>query len=272
MARKRMIDPGIWTDDGFLRLSIPARMLWIGLISHADDDGRGSADCQTLKAKVFPVDDMPNVTVAGLRDELQTNMRVTFYELEGREFYQLDRWKSHQFVKDKKNSTVPEAPSDRDRTGTGPEADRSRSDVGPEADRDRSPMNEGKKEKKERKETGPTPDRKPRAPGVLLSDEEYADLVAKHGKGLVTEACEYLSAYKESSGKRYKSDAGALRQFGIQAALERREKARKSGAAPPSKLKGWKCPRCGEQNTHTGAMCLKCGADRAEKAKEDDEW
>ena len=98
-----------------------------------------------------------------------------------------------------------------------------------------------KKEKKEKKERGarthsatPQEPKTERAPGVTLTDSEMASLEAQHGKELTAEALEYLSAYKQTHGKTYKSDAGALRQFGIQAALERREKKRgKAGPSPP---------------------------------------
>jgi hypothetical protein len=40
MARKRMIDPSIWTDDGMAELTVRQQLLYIGLISSADDDGR----------------------------------------------------------------------------------------------------------------------------------------------------------------------------------------------------------------------------------------
>lgn len=45
MPRKRMIDPGIWTDDDLGRLGFAERLLFIGLFSLADDEGliRGSA-------------------------------------------------------------------------------------------------------------------------------------------------------------------------------------------------------------------------------------
>lgn len=45
MARKRMIDPSIWVDDGMAELTPRQQLLYIGLFSNADDEGRlkGSA-------------------------------------------------------------------------------------------------------------------------------------------------------------------------------------------------------------------------------------
>lgn len=57
MARKRMIDPGIWTSEDFANLSMLARLVWVGLISNADDEGRGKANTAYLKSQLFPYDD-----------------------------------------------------------------------------------------------------------------------------------------------------------------------------------------------------------------------
>jgi hypothetical protein len=45
VARKRMIDPSIWTDEGMAALTPRQQLLYIGLVSNADDAGRlrGSA-------------------------------------------------------------------------------------------------------------------------------------------------------------------------------------------------------------------------------------
>lgn len=40
MPRKRMIDPLIWSDEGFSELAPRQQVLYIGLISNADDEGR----------------------------------------------------------------------------------------------------------------------------------------------------------------------------------------------------------------------------------------
>ena len=110
MARKRMIDPGIWIDEGFLNLSIAARLLFIGMISGADDEGRGLATDRCLKARVFPSDDVTLEQVREFRGELASNVNVQFYEVDGREYYQLTKWTDHQKVEHSKGSTIPKPP------------------------------------------------------------------------------------------------------------------------------------------------------------------
>jgi hypothetical protein len=235
-----MLSPDIWTDEGFLSLTLPARLLFIGLISHADDEGRGCGDWRTIKAKVFPSDDFTTGIVGDLCDEVAKHVKVVFYEVEGTRFYQLARWQNHQSIKDKRTSTIPPLP------GTLPEPPRNTPDTPPL-------RKEGRKEYKEKKEY---------APGVSLTLKEHEDLTEKHGGSLLSEAIEYLSAYKETHAKHYASDAGALRQFGIKAALERRDKARKGGMPPRPgvvEFKGRQCAKCGKVQTTSAGMCLDCG-------------
>ena len=107
MARKRMVDPSIWTDDGFLQLSLPARLLFIGMITTADDEGRGQGTAASLKAAVFPSDDISINDVENLKAEIACRMRVIFYESDGRKYYQLCRWHNHQYVQNAKPSKIP---------------------------------------------------------------------------------------------------------------------------------------------------------------------
>ena len=100
-----MIKPDIWIDEGFLNLSIQARLLFIGMISGADDEGRGLATDRCLKAKVFPSDDVTLEQVRGFRGELADNVNVQFYEVDGREYYQMAKWKDHQKVEYAKKFT-----------------------------------------------------------------------------------------------------------------------------------------------------------------------
>lgn len=67
MARIRSIHPGLFTDEAFMSASAHARLLIIGIWTEAWDDGVFEWKPLTLKAKLFPVD---NVDLAALLDEL----------------------------------------------------------------------------------------------------------------------------------------------------------------------------------------------------------
>lgn len=58
MARKRMIEPDIWSDEGFIELSERGRLMFAGLITQADDEGRGTGSARSIKAKIFPADEI----------------------------------------------------------------------------------------------------------------------------------------------------------------------------------------------------------------------
>jgi hypothetical protein len=67
MARIRSIHPGLFTDEAFMSASAHARLLIIGIWTEAWDDGVFEWKPLTLKAKLFPVD---NVDMGALLDEL----------------------------------------------------------------------------------------------------------------------------------------------------------------------------------------------------------
>lgn len=67
MSRIRSIHPGLWTDEAFMGLSPFARLFYIGLWNEAYDDGVFEWKPLTLKARIFPAD---NVDVPALLAEL----------------------------------------------------------------------------------------------------------------------------------------------------------------------------------------------------------
>ena len=56
MARRRMLDPNIWESEDYARLSVLAKLVFVGMISNSDDEGRGRANAMYLKSKIFPYD------------------------------------------------------------------------------------------------------------------------------------------------------------------------------------------------------------------------
>lgn len=114
MARKRMIDPGIWRDRAFGRMSSIARLLWIGLISNADDDGRVSLDPSDLKADIFRYDDLSHKEIAEALDEIErAGLGLMRYVAKGQAYGWLRNWASHQSIQKPYPSRLP-APPDPD--------------------------------------------------------------------------------------------------------------------------------------------------------------
>lgn len=93
MSRIRSIHPGQWTDEDFVSLSYPARLLAIGLRNEADDNGVFEWKPIGIKMRLFPAD---NVDVAKLLDELQNGNAVKRFEVEGRAYGAIRNFRVYQ--------------------------------------------------------------------------------------------------------------------------------------------------------------------------------
>lgn len=96
MARKRMIDPHIWEDPSFNKLSFAARLLFIGMISNADDRGYLRGDKGSLKRLVFGFDEIKNEDMDKYIQELKTMKTLHFFEKEDEEYVHLVKWDEYQ--------------------------------------------------------------------------------------------------------------------------------------------------------------------------------
>lgn len=79
MARIRSIHPGLWTDETFVELSMAARILYLGILTEADDHGVFEWKPTALKMRIFPAD---TVDVTQLLDELERCAKVCRKELD----------------------------------------------------------------------------------------------------------------------------------------------------------------------------------------------
>lgn len=73
MAKIRGIKPEYWTDDAVVELSIPARLLFIGLWNFACDNGHIEDKPRQIKMRIMPADD---VDMVALLDELEHHGRI----------------------------------------------------------------------------------------------------------------------------------------------------------------------------------------------------
>jgi hypothetical protein len=111
MARKRSIDPDLWTDDRVQSLPSPlAILLYIGTLSQADDDGRLEWSARQITARIFPLrEDVKQrdveVAMTAIADGL-----VHVYTIGGRTFAHHPSWKKHQYVNRPSKSKIPDPP------------------------------------------------------------------------------------------------------------------------------------------------------------------
>ena len=108
MARRRMIDPAFWDDPGIGSLTVHARLLFISLISSADDEGRLEADGPSLRRTAFGFDDFTVTQVESWLGEIVSKLRsVRLYSRDGRRYVQLVNWRVFQAIDRPKASRLP---------------------------------------------------------------------------------------------------------------------------------------------------------------------
>lgn len=107
MARIRSIKPSIWTDERFIGLSRDARLLCIGMISHADDEGRLLATAARLSGDIFPADEIRPGAILGWRGEIEQCGLIEIYTVRGVEYARFPRWGKHQRISKPQPSVLP---------------------------------------------------------------------------------------------------------------------------------------------------------------------
>lgn len=111
MARQRMIHPELWGSSSVGRLSVHARLLWIGIFSNADDDGRMQAEPGYLRSLVFPFDRVSEKKVADCLEEIEAEEMIRRYAV-GRSHYlvvtKFRHWQKPKYPTVSKLPTPPE--------------------------------------------------------------------------------------------------------------------------------------------------------------------
>ena len=109
MARIRSIKPEFWTAEQIMELSPMARLLFIGMWNFCDDKGVHPVAYKTLKAEVFPADDLLVSDVERLVEELISGGLLAVFEANGRNWWYVTGW-HHQVINRPSKSRFPEPP------------------------------------------------------------------------------------------------------------------------------------------------------------------
>ena len=107
MARIRTVKPSFWGSGDTAKLSRDARLLALGLVSMADDDGRFLAAATAINGYVFPNDDLPNTKVSKWLDELAASGFVHLYAFDGVRYGVMPTWHAHQKINRYTPSLLP---------------------------------------------------------------------------------------------------------------------------------------------------------------------
>lgn len=108
MARRRMIDPNIWQSEDISKMPVFARYVFIGMISNADDYGKGRATAAYLRSAIFPYDNIKISEINKAIEAIKQNTSIIFYELDGSQYYKFNHWNKWQKVDHPTESNIPE--------------------------------------------------------------------------------------------------------------------------------------------------------------------
>jgi hypothetical protein len=112
MARRRMIDPEIWSDRKLMQCSLTAQVLFIGMFSHADDEGRLAADTADLKRAIFGYNPTTPEEIEAALDELRAACKsLAVYHVDGDRYVAFRKWEQYQYVQRAKPSKIPPPPA-----------------------------------------------------------------------------------------------------------------------------------------------------------------
>ena len=106
MARARNIKPGFFRNADLVELPFEARLLFIGLWTLADREGRLEDRPKQIKMEIFPAD---SVDCDALIDQLAAISVVARYEHDGKRYLQVVNFCKHQNPhRDEKASAIPD--------------------------------------------------------------------------------------------------------------------------------------------------------------------
>lgn len=108
MARIRTIKPSFWGSKPVAKLSRDARLLTLGLISMADDDGRFLAASTAINGFVFPNDELPISKVRRWFEECLRSGLVHEYGDDGIRYAVFPTWHEHQVINRYTPSELPD--------------------------------------------------------------------------------------------------------------------------------------------------------------------
>jgi hypothetical protein len=108
--RIRSIKPEAWQDERVGALSRDARLLLVGLITMADDEGRLRAQPSMLIGSLYPWDEVSPRKLMDWLNEIEREGLVLQYEHDGKPYVAFRNWKRHQRINRPSPSLLPAPP------------------------------------------------------------------------------------------------------------------------------------------------------------------
>lgn len=108
-----MIDPNFWTDEKLGECTVQERLLFIGLISNADDEGYGRANPKLLKSLIFPYDDLRASDLEKWLSQLGVLNMIVLFKYDEQAYYYIPNFLKYQTINKPTKSTFPHINDER---------------------------------------------------------------------------------------------------------------------------------------------------------------
>lgn len=108
MARIRTIKPEFCQSEKVGRLSRDARLLFVQLWPFVDDHGRCRGSSRLLAGILYPYDDDAIALIDGWLAELEREVCIRRYAVDGQTYLDIPNWNKHQRVDNAGKSQIPE--------------------------------------------------------------------------------------------------------------------------------------------------------------------
>lgn len=108
MARIRSIKPKFFLNEELAALPFECRLLFIGLWTQADREGRLEDRPKRLKVELFPYDEVDVDKMLSRLASTNGHPLITRYEADGAKYIQINKFSEHQYPHIKEPvSTIP---------------------------------------------------------------------------------------------------------------------------------------------------------------------
>lgn len=107
MTTRRMIDPGFWQSYPISQLTFRQRLMFLGLISNADDQGRLKGHPGILKGLIFPLDSLTHDEIKDDLKAIEGTGSIYLYKISDYTCIQIINWWRYQSPQWAYSSSIP---------------------------------------------------------------------------------------------------------------------------------------------------------------------
>ena len=95
-----MVSPEFYTDEKILELPIPARLMFIGIWNHANDEGILKNSPKQLKVQIYPADEDMTITLIKQYLDLMISLKLLTKgtNIDNTELLKVTNWSDHQKI------------------------------------------------------------------------------------------------------------------------------------------------------------------------------